>query len=542
MKRALRNGIPVLLVGAAVVAVLLQAWWTRYAFNPDGVSYLDLAGRLRAGDVGSFVQGYWSPAFPALVAAVSAVTGGAPRTMLLVAHGVSAAAVIAAMLLLIAWGLRLDRPRATVGALLALLVVTDGFPKFETVTPDLLLLACMVWLGYELLAHEGARWKVIGVVLGLAFLIKTSAWPWLLLSVPLRLWAATDAPARRRVLRSSAIAAGVAALWIVPLSLKSGRPTVGSAARLNYAWYVLGGGDDRTPDTHQGEHVAYRTAPLDSTHAVTWADYGDDDRWTYAPWSDPTAWDRGFIDRKLIPTPVASLPRWWAHQARDAFRFWLRPFLFVVVLPWGLLEWIPAFRRRRWAPDRQGIVAAALGAAGLTQFILVHAEPRLIAPYALLFGLAVMHGPPRPPVPDEDEWIRTILWPALALGGLVVAVSMTRDSFREGRVIDRRRRTELGVIATTVATLDTAGIPHAGLVVVGPAIPVMGTAYLSGAHIVAQVLPRSIGPLATIPSDARDQVLVRLFGSRTRVIWMTNNAGDVSALALPPAPLSTGTP
>src|SRR6185369_13250535 len=52
-------------VGACVVvaAVLgaLQAWDRRYAMNPDGISYLDVADAYLRGDWAVAVNGYWSP-------------------------------------------------------------------------------------------------------------------------------------------------------------------------------------------------------------------------------------------------------------------------------------------------------------------------------------------------------------------------------------------------------------------------------------------------------------------------------------------------
>src|SRR5690349_6084491 len=118
-----------LLVGMAIGVELVHGWYTRHAFNPDGVSYLDLAGRLRAGDFASFVQGYWSPAFPFLVAAGSVATGGAPLAMLFVAHALSVVAAVAAILLIRRWGEAQGRPWFTAAGVLAFLLVSDGIPK-----------------------------------------------------------------------------------------------------------------------------------------------------------------------------------------------------------------------------------------------------------------------------------------------------------------------------------------------------------------------------------------------------------------------------
>src|SRR5205807_739000 len=48
----------------------ISAWLSRSDMNPDGISYLDLSDRFLAGNFGSIVNGYWGPAYAALLAAV----------------------------------------------------------------------------------------------------------------------------------------------------------------------------------------------------------------------------------------------------------------------------------------------------------------------------------------------------------------------------------------------------------------------------------------------------------------------------------------
>ena len=98
-----RFGEPQLLAVIAVAICALQTWLTRYALSPDGVSYLDLAGRATAGDWSSFVQGYWSPLYPALIALVSLVTGRDPVSLTVLAHSINGVAAALAIGLLWHW-------------------------------------------------------------------------------------------------------------------------------------------------------------------------------------------------------------------------------------------------------------------------------------------------------------------------------------------------------------------------------------------------------------------------------------------------------
>ena len=63
-------------LGLLLVAICIGLGLASHnALNPDGVSYLDLATRLREGDWSHFVQGYWSPLYPTIIAIGAMLTG-----------------------------------------------------------------------------------------------------------------------------------------------------------------------------------------------------------------------------------------------------------------------------------------------------------------------------------------------------------------------------------------------------------------------------------------------------------------------------------
>ena len=520
-------GMVDLVLAAGVLLLLLLAWWSRYALNPDGVSYLDLAARAEARDFSGFVQGYWSPLYPALIGALGLVGGGSPLERVVVAHLVNLVSTLAALALLRHWGRRLGTPRAGLALLLAYLLVSSGLPRLEAVTPDALLLATTAWLGYELLAWEGARWIRTGLLLGLTFLVKTSSWPWLLLSVPLRLWGAPDRAARVAVLRASAVAAAVMALWVVPLSLEAGRATLGSSGRLNYCWYIASC-DSRTPDTHRGDHAAYRDDAVAGGPNVRWARFDEADRWTYAPWSDPTAWAAGIgTEQRGTPTVTKALA-YWGRQAGWSFGFWLLPLILVVLLP----EWI---RSGRLFPDQRAAAALfVLGLLGIVQFVAVHAEPRLIAPPALLAALAVIHRSAAATDRLGGGWARVI-----AVAGAATLFGYGIERLKDGPSAAARLSASVGSLAATEAQLRAGGLSQERIVVFGPALPVAAAAYLSGAHIVAQVLPGSVDPLLDRSPEAQREAFTRLFGGLAQVAWLTDPDGGVTLVRIPARPEAT---
>ena len=491
------------LVGIAMILVTgIDAWASRYFLNPDGVSYLDLVQRLLAGDGAGFVQGYWSPLYPALIAVVATVGGDSPAALLSTAHLLNGLAIIGAIILVWWWSRQEGGPLFARAALAALFLVSSRLPRIEAVTPDILHLALMTWLGYELLVARGARWGRTGILLGAIYLAKTSAWPWLILSIPLRLWGARDAKGRADVLRSVPVTFAVILLWVVPMTIEAGHPTFGSAGRLNYCWYI-NACDSRTPDQHVGRHVAYREAAVDSARSITWAEF-DADHWTYAPWSDPTAWEAGVITRNVSAPTGGELVRYWGRLAHRTFTLWLLPVLAGVLLPWAFFEWRPE-RRRWWVGEgRPALAVVLLGLAGIIQFILIHAEPRLLAPYGMLLALGVLHrgtGGGADAVGAISGARQVAGW----LGLLLVAgfgYPKVMDDVESGRQWDRL----VAQLATTNAEMAADGLSQARVVVLGPGIPAEAGAFLSGSRIIAQVLPSSADLLDGLapPCNAAD--------------------------------------
>ncbi len=488
------------------------------------MSYLDLTRRAAAGDWSSFVQGYWSPLYPALIAMVSAVTGRDAVSLVATAHAINGVVTIGAVILLWWWGRQVPGQFYTRALIATLLLVSTGLPRIEAVTPDVLLLALMACTGYELLLRQGKRSVLLGLLLGAAFLAKTSTWPWLAVAIPLRLWGARDAAERRGVLVSSGVCVLVMLFWIIPLSLKTGHPTLGSAGRLNYEWYILAS-DGRTPDTHAGGHTAYSSIAVDSTHRVGWAEFPAADRWTYAPWSDPTAWQSGVLTQNSSAPTTWELVSYWGRQTARSFGLWLLPVILAVLLPFYLLNRPAQFTRYLLGEGRPVLAVALLGLAGVGQFILVHAEPRLLAPFGLLLALALLHGlsakgsePPRFPMAVRQ---------GASLLGLLCTAGFAVPRLREGFAANARIGGVLSSMAATKASLAGAGLSQDRIVILGSAMAVTPGAFLSGAHVVAQIPPRSLEVAGSLPPPQQVALLTRLFGGKAQIAWLTSADGGV---------------
>jgi hypothetical protein len=530
--RGLRREVNALALVTAALCIAL-AWAGRTALNPDGVSYLDLAARMAAGDWGSAVQGYWSPLYPALLAVVIKVTNASGGNLLAWVHALNAVIALGCIALLRRLALTHGDAIIARGLFAVFLLCSARTPRIDAVTPDLLLLLAVIGIGAELLVHGARRWIVLGLWFATAFLAKTSSWPWLAVSAMILL-VLGQRTMRRDLFRAMATMAAVMALWVVPLSLAAGRPTLGSAGRLNACWY-LERCDSRTPDTHGGTHARVGALGLSDGETIALADFTGTP-WTYLPWSDPTAWEAGVGTRSIAPLDLFDLVSYWVRQLLAVLAYWTPHILLGVLLPVALLTWRPGLWREGWDGDRRIGVVTLLGVLGVAQFVAVHAEPRLIAPFVMLAGMGVLWwlrppGQTTLPRPRSARWVLTLSWLGFATAlprGVMHVVDL---SIRAG--VDARRMAGLLEVAKQSVP---GGIAGRQLVVIGPAIPVTSDAWLLGSRIVAQIPPASAERIRGWPPAKQRELLELLGRGPGEIAWLSKLDGSFQMAIIPRSP------
>jgi hypothetical protein len=82
--------------------------------------------------------------------------------------------------------------------------------------------------------------------------------------------------------------------------------------------------------------------------------------------------------------------------------------------------------------------------------------------------------------------------------------------------------------------LISAGQPNVQLAIVGPAAPVLASAYWIGARIVMQIPPDYADLIATLPPDQQSQMLLTLFSGKVPLVWQTTASGGMRMLLVPP--------
>ena len=253
------------------------------------------------------------------------------------------------------------------------------------------------------------RWAaMLGALLGLAYLAKT---PMLALA-PVFLAASalvlSDASRRTAHLAVASLAmSSVAVPFILVLSIANGRLTAGDSAALNYLWHI-----DDAPLVHwqggpppMGQPLHHSQLVLDRPPV-----YAFDAPFpvTYAPWYAPEYWFVGATPFVRLGAQVQAI--WAGLQVYSRMVVDLSVVLAVlgVVLSMHRRPW-----SRRWSGPWLALMAPAV--AALCMYSLVLVEARYVAPFVVLFVLALLMLVRLP----KSGWSATLLTNAVLLIVLV---------------------------------------------------------------------------------------------------------------------------
>lgn len=402
----------VLRLSCAGVALLLggiQAWVTRFAMAPDGISYLDMGDAYWRGDWHNAINAYWSPLYAWVVGFFVNVLKPGPYYEYPLVHLVNFLIYIGALLCFdfflknfISAGQAITKARQThFGSglsesswwLLGYAVFTATsllLVGLYRVCPDLCV-AALIYLASGLIVRiragndDSKTYLLLGLVLGLSYLAKAVMFP--LSLVFLAVAVAPNVSMQKRV-KGWAIALVaflvVAAPLVVAISKQKGKISFGESGSWNYALYVDGMRYWETPETTPSLKTPMRTI----LHNPPVFEFGEPIGGTYPPWYDPTYWHDGFETHIAIH---AALYNMWGIAKVYAGAFFLflfsltsGAFLLVSFSNGGPLR---AIRRSvRWWP----IALPAL--AALAIYSPVHAEGRFIAANAAILLLVAYAG------------------------------------------------------------------------------------------------------------------------------------------------------
>jgi 4-amino-4-deoxy-L-arabinose transferase-like glycosyltransferase len=398
---------------------LLQALALRNSIDHDAVAYLDMAGGFLHGTRGAFLNAYWSPLYPFLLA--HAIVFASPYWQATALHLVNFAIYL---LVLLSFDFFLNQvlPQASQSAL------PDALPdrmlralayalvlwccliltSLGQSHPDLLVMAAVFFAAgiTERLRAGGATlaWCVaLGAVLGLGYLAKAAMFPLAFVFLLVAILAARRpiSPRASALLAFAVLTfALIAGAYIYMLSRSERRFTVGDSAKIAYAMEVNGAGAPAHP----------RQKIFDRPAIYIYADHLVG---TNPGWYDPAYWRAG-IEPKFNLARQADV----LHRTLDIYFFVFAQLGAVFA---GFLALLFVGDRRatlRRVAGQWPLYVPALAALGM--YSLVHVELRFLGGFVALLCLALFLGV-RETSPESRSFATAIVLAVVVMLGTQIA-------------------------------------------------------------------------------------------------------------------------
>jgi hypothetical protein len=452
--RRLQIGCWIALIAIAIV----RAWFTRYEFDGDAVSYLDIARAIAEGHPATAVSAYWSPGYPVLLSPFLWLFRPNAYWECPLAHFANVlilAGTLASFHLF--WSeVRLwhknyageytsEIPEGAFWALgySIFAIATLNLITVGLVHPDLLMAAFCCLAGWTVLRFRRkpgiGRALLLGLVLALGYYAKAPFFP---MGIVFILCACIGWPVSRRT-----ILLGVTALitfllisapFIAALSLTKGRLTFGDAARLAYAFYIDGvqhyqhwqGGP---PGSGMPIHPTRKLNNYPAIYEFTAKDMG-----TYPPWFDPVYWNEGttpHLNRKL--------------QTKVFVTNLILEFQIIVDSAAGLvcaaivLAMLASHHRRWTAGFRHLWFIWGPGTVALLMFALIHVEPRFLGGWLVMLFAGAVCACSLPAGDGTRRAVECIGLAALITAGAVLAVQTSQEVLGVDHAAGRSSRNPL---------------------------------------------------------------------------------------------------
>jgi len=380
----------------AAAAGAAQAWFARFAMNPDGIQYLDNATAWVTGDWHNALNSLWSPLYPWLIAGMFRIARPSPFQEFPLVHLLNfliyLLSLAAFLFFLSCVARRVERGSHQMYVLLfacsSFLYCSLDLATLSYVTPDALVsLFAFLTAGLLLrLTGDGAGWShalALGIVLGLGYLAKS---PFLIFALAALLIAGVLRRRRlSRIVLTVLAFVAIAGPYVWALSKTKGRFTFGDSGKLNVLWHVDGipfynwqGGP---VDVGVPAHATHQLSLDPNLYEFAGPIYG-----TYPPWYDPSYWYEG-ARVPFRPTEIARVI--WRGLGVYAYLVHHRQ---LALLFAALVLFVLAGARRALAEISKFWPVLLFGALPFAMYALIHAEGRYLAPFFVLLWTGLFAG------------------------------------------------------------------------------------------------------------------------------------------------------
>jgi hypothetical protein len=498
---------------------IAEALGAREPLNADAVSYLNMADAYLSGTWHGLINGWWSPAYPFLLALVLKIFSPSPFHHSLALHLLAVFSLVVALVsfeyfLSVFFAYRKQffaEPSDAAGeAISDDAVWLMGYGLFFWITtfltppsleqPDILvfivyLFACglCMQLSYR---QEWWRYALLGLVLGLGYLVKAVMFPLGFVFLLALFWQKVRWRVFPRLVLSAAVSVVVSLPFCLALSQSKGRFTFGDVGTLAYR-HVMGFEDETLPPTAIPRPVA-------TPHIQEYSDILQ--LGTYPPWADPSHGFKGApfqfnFWRQVNRTHVV---------LRDYFNIYVEK---LGVLDCGLLVLLLCGGARSFAKRlRHHVVLWLPAIAGLAFYGTMRVEGRFLAGYTVALFAACIASVRFTDLPDSAKLTGAV---ALAVSSLLFAQAGVEAGHEAIKLSGHAQHPDWQV-ATTLQRMGIGAGDRVGYM--GYALGDHGWAYVAGAKIVAEIPLEDASSFWAADHEQRDEVVNWLASTGARVL------------------------
>jgi hypothetical protein len=374
-----------------MLAGALLAWDGRYAMDPDGMSYIDMATSTVAQGWHHLLNGYWSPLYAAMLAIVFSFHPSPGREI----PAIQFLNWIIFDIATLSFAFFFRQWRSTIRdsvsesflvpfAFSTFLLGTAQFINVTTVGPDLCM-AALVFLSAGICCQVGgsqASWKHfagLGLVLGAGCYVKTPMFPVALILLAILFLASPSGERIKLLAVSAAVLLIVSSPLIVAQSALAGHPSIGQSGQLNYVWQLDGLHPQYTvADPSLASYVG-RARILTRTPATL--EFASPSAGSYPLWFDPAYWYGQTLTRFHFSL----------RRQLELFRTNLKVYGGAVYYMSGLFGGAFALlltrSRKHSAADRVNITFVGWASLVFLMYALVHVDYRYIGAFFIVFWL-----------------------------------------------------------------------------------------------------------------------------------------------------------
>ena len=484
----------ILLSAFALFLAFAQTWTTRGLWDPDGVSYSDIAKAYLRGDWHNALNSYWSPLYSWLLAIGYVVFRPSMRWETFVSHAINFLAFLGALLawnwLLNEWERWQGPPQHRILVEVAgfsvitwagLHLVGLGFTSADMIVLALTFVLAAVLVRVRRGAAGTADFLIMGLALGFGFLAKAgfeTLIPLILAEAAILLHSIRD----RRLYLAAALTALISLPFIAALSVAKGHFVVNDSGKVNYSAAVTGmslegwkqeqywpGSKARHPFTILLDHP--RVLGFES-HLVG----------TTPVHYDPSWWWEGIPDGVNWPRQLMVI---WSNIGYCVTRFALCPALIlgIVCVLWGAGPHMLRILSKAWFIWAPAFIA-------LSVYCLVYALTRYLAGGFCLLAFCVIACGWRVQLPRWTATVTVVLILASCFWTRKIEFFWIPRAFAKD-VIGRGDPLELTDI-TVARKLKQAGLqPGDRVALIGNSIDAAWLSLLGGTTVAA--VPETIG-------------------------------------------------